>query len=296
MLSSHSTHFLQIDPTNYVSTIPDEVFYEIGSYLGIRDLRSFYQTDRKIQLSVASLIPFKVQEHLEILEMELLAASIIKVQLKNPKTFKQFYTCKSKVSTSNNGSLERSQALRDVICSLFDNISLNSFFNLICNHPLSEDKLLAMSIIKNIRTNQSILWKDKKDNKIFILILELLKKNELDLEEIQYQKFNNSLDKTILESMVNAINENQSIVSIDLGVEKWNLIHLEQLLVAIKNNQHIKEISISEYNYSNRVFDKKTPAPEDIEQLKKIKELIIHHFGNAAIDNTLAQGYWHWTR
>ena len=52
--------------------------------------------------------------------------------------------------------------------------------------------------------------------------------------EIEYQKFSNSLDETILKSMVNAINENQSIVKIDLGVEIWNIIHLDLLLEAIK--------------------------------------------------------------
>jgi|GEM_PF-4897023 len=299
MLRSHATNFLQMDPCSlkFVSSFPSEVFYEIGSHLDLKDLRSFQQTDRKIQLSVAPLIPFKIQEHLEILEMGLLAASTIKTKLKNPENFKKFYVCKSKVGTFKNGSLERSQALRDVICSLFDKISFNSLFNLIDDHPFSEDKLLAINIIKNTRTDGPILWKDNpKDNKIFILILDLLKKNELDLKEIKYRKLSNFLDETILESMVNAINENQSIVRIDLSVEKWNLIHLEQLLEAIKNNQQIKEISITEYNFSNIVFGKQTVAPEDIEQLKKIKELIIHHFGDAAIDNTLAQGYWNWTR
>ena len=34
------------------------------------------------------------------------------------------------------------------------------------------------------------------------------------------------------------------------------------------------------------IFLKKKTVHEDIEQLKKIEELIINHFGKAAIDNT----------
>lgn len=259
---------------------PEEVFYEIGSHLDLKDLRSFNQTDRKIKLSVASLLPFKIQEHLENL-----AETFLHIKYEIPKNFEKFYACKTKAANFQNGSFDRSQALRDAICSLFENVWLNNVNIVLRTYPFSEDKLLTTEMIKNSKIDSPILWRDNpKDNRIFILILDLLKKNQLDLKRFEYQNYNTSLDENILKWMVSAINENRSIISIDLGVKNWIPDHLNKLLKAVKQNKQISQVNISEFDDSNAIV------------LKNIGNIIYNKLNGSWEVRHDGKNYWSYVR
>ena len=241
-----------IDP---LSLLPTNAFENVLSHLPIEDLVSFKCTKNKIQSLVETAIFHKTQNFLEHVKEELLQQYDVKISLKNHDIFESYHLSNEKAKNLKKGSLEKCHAMRGAICSLFQNRSLDYTLEKLKSFHLLNDKLLLPEIFKSRidynHNDSKVNWRrsDEQNDKNLILFLKVLKKNQSDIKKFTLEIFKNPLSEKVLNILLRAISENHSLKTINISVQAWNSLHLKTILEAVKKNEGIDRISISEISY-----------------------------------------------
>ena len=242
---------------DYLSNLPPEILTEMMMYLPLEDVQVLSLTNRKIKPTTEPVIKFRTNLRTQEL-LETIDIYSIGFRLKfKPGTLEVFKADVERAKTFQNGSDERVQALRDAICTHKGEISLETLFSSFENNPIFTDKSLVVQLMKSLTLNSDrCTFKynyDKINNKKFdhnkinneILFLNLLKTTEIQLKELEVEIFNvASVPGKLIEALVEALRENQSINEVSITWENCDLVQLDSILEAIKNNERIVKCDI----------------------------------------------------
>ncbi len=260
---------------------PEEVFFEIGRHLSIKDQRSFHSTNYKIRY-------LKILEHLEKLDRDLTKNKFYNYGYQTPLP-KTYHTFIAEAKSLKNGSEERCQALRNAICSVFKGFKMVCLQNTFCWYSFFEDKSLTIQLLSNYNDEESLDWceNEEPNGKFVITIYRLLAENQLNLKKVTYiQDYENPKDEKIIKLFVSVISNNLSINQVDLFGSFWNLEHLSVIVEAINKNERIGQVSIEEGDHLTR------------DGLGKVYDFIYNILKNKWIfkPSTINRGHWTFNR
>lgn len=239
------------------STLPTDVLNEMMGHLPLRDLNALKLTSNGIKHLTKNHFPLATQNFLENLIICLLKDSYVKRLLSN-ESHQDF---KEKYETLLNGSVEKCQALRAFICSIFnEQTSLYSAIDILEPLHFYEDHFLPPFMIKNMGVDNDdsafLCSFSYNDLKTLNLSLDMLENNRLNPKILDFRCSNIYLSKQILGKLLSVIRKNTTINEVQLNVFKWNYSDLKALLEAINDNTKIRKIEITEDSLELWIEDK----------------------------------------
>ncbi len=244
---------------DYLSPLPPEILTEIMTHLSIEDVHALSLTNRKIKPTTKPVIQFKTNLKTQNL-FESYSFSKYSATSKREIYIKEV----EKAKIFQNGSNERVQALRDAICSLYSAIDLSDLLRPLLSQDQAnfKDKLLVEKLMKGLITYEHDLCNFGYYNYVsshrsilqnVILFLNLLKTNQFHPKELEVQFIcSKSVPSKLIETFVEALCENHTINSVKIKWDDCNLIQLEAILEAVKNNERIVKFQIEETGSTRR--------------------------------------------
>lgn len=238
---------------DHLSNIPKELFKEITNDLSFRDMRALSLTNKNIFKIVDSLVLLKTQYLLENLESSLIL-DFFKKPLKKLENLEKYNDLKFKSKAFPNGSKEKCQALRDLICMPFKKRKIEPLV-IFRKAPSLHDDLLITQLIQTYQGKNQYLFlyinclnKDHVD--ALLLYLNALIKNQIQPDMVRLRFKGNPCDSNVLELFLRAVQVNLSITNIELEADDWDFLPLGIFLDGIKNVKHLDEVTISNSNWT----------------------------------------------
>ena len=220
----------------YFAWLPPELLTEVMDHLPISSMNTFHQTGKNLNPVVATALFAKTQKHLEQLECKLFEITDLRIH-SNPMNNRYYTLPKNELKKSTkNGSEERCIALRNSVCRIFWDMSLNEIFRIIDVYPI-EDPLLLSQIIKSHSSHVQYIKINKTNDKNLILFLKMLGGNQLRVKVLNLCI--NPLDDFIVTLFANAIRENKSLTDLHFEYPLSYPKYLKEPIESIKANEQI---------------------------------------------------------
>lgn len=233
---------------DHIAALPRDILKVVMSILPIHDVWSLESTSLKNIKRIKEANLERTQKNLENILSDLVEKVTVG-SLKWIRLPREYDALNKKVKIAPNISTEKCRALRDVICSIFNEINWGTFLELMDSHIFYEDKHLPIQVIKKNFERGEISIRSRIDlssHKTTILIFKMLKENLLKstyLELITYNTFLNNKSFILLKE---AIEKSRTLKTLSLKPNNWEYRDLQTIVEVIKNNQSIKTVYIAE--------------------------------------------------
>jgi len=275
-----------------LSTLPPEILNEMMTHLPLESVQALSLTNHKIRPTTEPVIKFRTNLKNQTLLEDFCIKTIKSIHFGDDyigvekKIFKEAF---EKAITFQNGSNERAQALRDAICSIYqEKVTLEYLSTPLyyANEDIFKDKFLVQQLMKGLTYENGRCefkfcdaifesCRDKIQNEI--VFLNLLKTNQIHISKLVVGFAPvNSVPVKIIEALVDALAENQSINKVCIVWVDCDLKQLDAILETISNNERILEFQIedigSKRNYTGTEWSFQKSAKE--KNYKEFEDLI----------------------
>ncbi len=264
---------------DHLSFLPPEILTEIMIYLSLESVQALSLTSRKISITTKPVIQFKtnlkIQKLLESFNNNDSNPNAYWLLFNhgNQEIFKEHI---EKAKTFQDGSNEKIEALRDAICSIFHSqISLSTLLSCDKKEIICKDKFLMERLMKDLKHNADhcyFPYNTPQEIEREILFLNLLKANDASPKSLGIEFSNVPVPEKLIEALVEALHENQSINSVSICWKDCDLIQLEAILEAVSNNERIVKFHICDTG-SKRCFGSSNYWWERCAKEKNFREL-----------------------